>query len=98
MSVVKKEPDLIQVILAGLLDKLKIKNPKIFIAVQLGLLTIAGFLLNCEELGWCLAPIFKTIATWINYALMILISPRTSSIITGYTAPKQLREQSPVRE
>ena len=86
-TVVKKEPDLIQVILAGLLDKFKIKNPKIYVAVQLALLTVAGFLMNCEEVGWCLEPIYKTVATWVNYLLMIVISPRTSSIIQSFTTP-----------
>lgn len=90
MSVVKKDPDLIQVILAGILDKFKVKNPTIFLGIQLLLMTVAGFLMNCEEIGWCLAPLYKTIATWVNYGLMILISPRTSSLLSEYTTTKRV--------
>lgn len=84
MSTPGKQPDLIQIILAGILDKFKVNNPKVFIAIQLVLMTVAAFLMNCESLGWCAAPLFKNIAIWVNYVLMILIGSRTSSILEQY--------------
>lgn len=85
----QKSPDPIQVVLAALLDKFKVKHPALFIGIQLGLLTIAYFLMQCEQYGICLQPIFKTVATWIDYVLIVLVSPRTSSIISAYSVPKK---------
>ena len=76
-----KKPDLLQTIIAGLLDKFKVKNPQLFLLIQFGLGVIAFALTNCAELGICLAPLYAKILGVVDFALMCLIAPRTSFIM-----------------
>jgi hypothetical protein len=85
-----KKPDLLQTIIAGLLDKFKVKSPKLFLLIQFGLGVIAFALTNCAELGICLQPIFAKILGVVDFALMCLISPRTSFILDSVAlVPKE---------
>jgi len=75
------KPDFIQTLIAGILDKFKVKSPQVFLLVQLALSVIAFALTNCAELNICVAPIFGKVLIGVNYVLMCLISPRTSFIL-----------------
>lgn len=75
-----QKPDIIQTIIAGVLDKFRVKNPKVFLLVQFVLGVIAFGLTNCAELNICMAPIWAKALGIVNFALMCLVTPRTSFI------------------
>lgn len=80
------KPDLIQTALAALLAKFRVKNPGIFLLIQLVLGTIVFALTNCQELGICMNKIFSTILVAANYLMVILLSSKTASIVSAYNA------------
>jgi len=77
----RDKPDLLQTLLAGILDKFRVKNPQVFLLVQFVLGIVAFALTNCAELNICVAPLFGKILIGVNYVLMCLITPRTSFIL-----------------
>ncbi len=80
----KPKPDMLQVILAGIFDKFKVKNPKLFTGIILALTVLNAAILNCEDLGWCVEPVFQTVVQWVSWVLAILVAPRTSSILYAF--------------
>lgn len=79
----------IKKIIAGFLDPLKVKNPILFAIIGVMLLVLQYALMQGNFYG--LFPIDGNISTalqWLNFAIAIVVSPRTSQILGGDNVPQ----------